>query len=100
MFRKTQVKLAQTQPEFDAQATAFLEENDIEVSADTLALFGAAIQHSDQSVDTFVPSEVAAKIRKAIASRLAFYLIHPDKRPKPAEETLAAGEHANELEGQ
>lgn len=94
MFNK-RTPLAQTQSEFEQQAVDFLQDNGIDVAPGTLALFAAAIQHGDQAEDTFEPKKVAKAIRKAIATRLAFYLIHPEKKPK--EEPVAAGDTANEL---
>lgn len=94
LFKPRKTKLAQNQSDFDAQAKAFLTASNIEVTPDTLALFAAAIQQSDQGEDSFEPKSTAKRIRKAIATRLAYYLIHPDKRPK--EGVVAAGEYANE----
>lgn len=94
LFRK-RVPLAQTLTGLEQQAAEFLLDNNIPISPDTIALFGAAIQQGDQGLDTFEPKKVARAIRKAVATRHAFYLIHPDKKPKPEEP--AAGEHANEL---
>src|ERR1700687_1093365 len=83
LLPRPQVKLAQTQEEFDAQADAFLAENGFPLDADHRALFGSFIQHSDDSEDSFDPTLMRKRIRKAIATRLAFYLIKPDQRPKP-----------------
>ena len=96
ILKSKKVLLAQTQLALEQQAVDFLLDNNIEVTPDTLALFGAAIQQGDQAEDSFNPEQVAKAIRKARASRFAFYLIHPDRKPK--DEPVATGEHANEIE--
>ena len=97
LFKPRRIKLAQNQNDFDAQARSFLESSGIEVTEFTLSLFAASVQHGPQDEDDFEPKATAKRIRKAIASQLAYYLIHPEKRPAvKTAEPIAAGDHADE----
>ena len=82
---KRKVKLATTQEAFDKQADEFLKKYGFEATEETRAMFGALVQHSDDKEDWFDPELAARQIRKAFATRCAFYLIYPDKRPKKEE---------------
>lgn len=98
-LKPKRIKLAQSMPEFEEQALNFLQDNGFPVDPDHLAMYGAFVSHSDQMEDSIDPVELAKAIRKSRANQLAFYLIHPDKKPK--EETkaaVAANEHADETQ--
>lgn len=81
MFRAKTITLAQTQEAFDAQVDAFLVSEGFELTQENRAMFAAAIQHSDSNEDSFDPKAIGKMMRKAVATRLAFYVIHPKHRP-------------------
>ena len=87
MFKKL-VKLAQTQEEFDAQASKYLLKEGFEDTQEYHQLYGAFLQHMDATTDSFDPKAMARMIRKQRANQFAFYLMYPDKRPKPTEKTV------------
>lgn len=100
MLLRRKVKLAQTQETFDEQVDMFLAREGFELTQDNRAMFASAIQHSDSADDTFDPKYIACQMRKAVAQRLAFYVIYPSKRPKapsgPEEAKAVNGEVAQE----
>lgn len=80
---KKRVKLAQSYEEMRDQAISLFEKHGMMSSEQNLALFGAYIQHSvPGNQDWYDPTDAIASIRKAHATRAAFYLIHPEKLPK------------------
>lgn len=78
-------KLAQTQEEFDKQASDFLIEYGFPNNQDYLAMYGSYVQMISPDQDSYNPDLLAKSIRKAVANELAFYLIKPDRRPKKEE---------------
>lgn len=90
MLFPRKLKLAQTQQAFDTQADEFLLANGFKADDSYRALYASMVQHLPEDADEFTPSFVAKRMRKQIASELAFYLIHPERRPKP--EVLAPTE--------
>lgn len=88
MFKK-RVKLAQSMGDFEAQAVDFLQDNGFPITPEFLKLYGTLIQHSSENDDTFSPSELAKKIRKLRANEFAFYLVHPERKPKDDKEEEA-----------
>lgn len=97
LFKPQQTKLPLKQADFDAMADAFLVEHGFEVDAKHRALFGAFIQHSPEDSDSFAPLLLARRIRKQLANELAFYLIYPDKRPKP--QAASGSEESKKADG-
>lgn len=88
--------LPQTQADMDQLAIDFLQESNLPDTNDMKALFGSFISHADPQQDTFDPELVARMIRKQIANSLVYYLVHPERRPKPAEETAIVSELPDE----
>lgn len=82
LLRSKRPKLAQTQEAFDAQCDKFLTDNGIVPTEELRALYGTFIQHSSETDDRLDEKVMLRRLRKAQAMRLAFYLIHPSKRPK------------------
>ena len=78
---KRRVKLAQTQEELDVQIDGFLESNQFPLTQEYRHLAGVFIQHLGDTEDSFDPVDLAKRIRAARAKQLAFYVIHPEKRP-------------------
>lgn len=78
-------KLANSQEGFEAQVESFLKKYKFPLTDEYRKLFAASIQLSDQSEDSFDGKAIAKAIRKAKVSEYAFYVIHPEKRPKPEE---------------
>lgn len=87
MFRRKPklVKLPQTQVEFDALSISFLEEHGFPLSEEYQAFFGAHIQSLPGDDDEFDGVALAKRMRRSRVNELAYYLIHPEKRPKPEE---------------
>lgn len=87
------VKFALTTDGIRDQAIELLTENNIPVNDQSLGLFAAAVQHSDPSDDTYEPGELAAKIRKSLATYAAWPLIvaarEADKAKSEQEEKAA-----------
>jgi hypothetical protein len=102
VFKPKTITLAQTQEAFDAQVDEFLVSEGFEVNQENRAMFAAAIQHSDSNEDSFNPKAIGKMMRKAVATRLAFYVIHPSKRPQPVapSEPEATSESHSKVESQ
>lgn len=84
--RSNRIPLAQTQEAFEAQATQFLIGQGFPDTIEYRKMFGAFIQHSKETEDTFDPDLLARCIRKAKAAEFAFYLMHPERKEKPNEQ--------------
>lgn len=81
------IPLAQTQLEFENQATDFLLENGFEVTVDTLRQVGEYISHLPGDRDTFNPRDMAIHIRRRTAQKWAYFLVNPEKDPRNAKQT-------------
>lgn len=78
--------LATTRESILEQADRFLERNGFPVDSLHRQAFGTFVQHLPQSQDYFIPSEMAATIRRAKCNEAAYYgLINPPKE-EPANE--------------
>lgn len=76
-------KLPQTQEAFDQEAARFLKSQGFPNTGEFQKLFAAFIQNSSPADDTYSPRSLAKAIRKQRANEFAFYLMFPEKRPKP-----------------
>lgn len=93
--KSKRVSLPQTQAEFDALAVSFLDEQGFPVNESYQAFFAAHVQSLPNDEDTFDPEKMAKAMRRARVNELAFFLIHPHKRPK-IEDTSKADDLVSE----
>lgn len=98
MFQR-KVKLAQTAEGFEKQAETFLSRNGFPIDGAHKKLFAAFIQHLPEDNDFFNPERLARVMRKAKANELAFYLMHPERRPVQADEETSEQDAAKEANG-
>lgn len=81
------IKLAQDQSSFDSMIDVILDEQNIEKSELYRKYCAGAVlqQLNDGGPDTAVvdTDNVGNRIRKQVGAELAYYVLHPEKRPQP-----------------
>lgn len=92
--RSKRLPLEQTQAGIDKQCDDFLAKYGFPLDDEFRAMFGQLIQHLPDSEDDYDPELMARRIRKAVATRFAFYLIQPQRRPKEKEVEAVVVEEA------
>lgn len=87
---KHKVKLAETQEAFEAQAEWFLSKHGLPTDQETKGMYASFVQCSDQNSNYIDSKLVASQVRKQLANKFAFYMMHPDKKPKNESKDITA----------